>query len=47
LEIPPEENRVANEAIYTEEEDKAAKRTDHDIDHEDKPSIKSFLDLDC
>ena len=43
-ETPPEEIRAGDEARYAEEEERASKRADHDIDYEDKSSTKSLSD---
>jgi hypothetical protein len=43
-ETPPEEIRADDEVRYAEQEERAAKRTDHDIDYEEKSSTKSLSD---
>jgi hypothetical protein len=42
-ETPPEEIRVGDEARYAKEEERAAKRVDHDVDYE-QSSTKSLSD---
>jgi hypothetical protein len=41
-ETPPEEIRASDEARYVEEEERAAKRPDHDMDHRDESSTKNL-----
>jgi hypothetical protein len=41
---PPEEIRADDEVRYVEQEERAAKRTNHDINYEEKSSTKSLLD---
>jgi hypothetical protein len=43
-ETPPEEIRADDEVRYAEQEKRAAKRADHDIDYEEKSSTKSLSD---
>jgi hypothetical protein len=43
-ETPPEEIKADDEVRYAEQEERAAKRADHDIDYEGKSSTKSFSD---
>ncbi|KAF9733735.1 hypothetical protein PMIN01_08078 [Paraphaeosphaeria minitans] len=43
-ETPPEEIRAGDEARYAKEEERAAKRVDHDMDYQDKSSTQSFSD---
>ncbi|RMZ67019.1 recQ family helicase [Pyrenophora seminiperda CCB06] len=43
-ETPPEEIRAGDEARYTEQEERAAKRADCDVDYQEKSSVKSFSD---
>jgi hypothetical protein len=42
-ETPPEEIRAGDEARYAKEEERAAKRVDHDVDYE-QSSTKSLSD---
>jgi hypothetical protein len=43
-ETPLEEIRADSEVRYVEQEERAAKRTDHDINYEEKSSTKSLSD---
>jgi hypothetical protein len=43
-ETPPDEIRADDEEEYAEQENRAAKRTDHDPSYEDSSSIKSVSD---
>ncbi|KAF2022604.1 hypothetical protein EK21DRAFT_105697 [Setomelanomma holmii] len=43
-ETPPEEIRADDEVRYAEQEERAAKRADHDIDYEENSSTKSLSD---
>lgn len=41
---PPEVIRAADEARYAEQEERAAKRTEYDIDYEEESSPNSLSD---
>jgi hypothetical protein len=41
-ETPPEEIRADDEVRFAEQEERTAKRVDHDIDYEEKSSTKSL-----
>lgn len=43
-ETPPEEIRASDDARYTEQEERAAKRADLDIDYKERSLTKSLLD---
>lgn len=43
-ETPPEKIRAGDEARYAEQEERAAKRADYDVDYHDKSSTKSLSD---
>ncbi|KAJ5634929.1 uncharacterized protein N7484_008242 [Penicillium longicatenatum] len=43
-ETPPENIRAGDEARYAEQEERAAKRADHDMDYQEKSSTKSISD---
>jgi hypothetical protein len=43
-ETPPEEMRAGDEARYAEQEERAAKRADREMDYWDKSSTKSLSD---
>jgi hypothetical protein len=45
-ETPPEEIRSNDEARHVEQEERAAKRADHDMDYEARSSTKSLSDQD-
>lgn len=43
-ETPPEDIRTGDEARYAEQEERAAKRANHDMDYQEKSSTKSLSD---